>query len=48
LGTRTQNFALLFNVAYCPVTVPKPLVASAGTVAEINIGETTVKAPRCH
>jgi hypothetical protein len=36
----TWNLTLLFSVAFGPVTVTKPLVAPAGTVAEIRDFET--------
>ena len=39
---RTTNLALLFKVAFGPLTVTKPLVAAVGMIALISVGETTV------
>src|SRR5580693_5572361 len=42
LQWRTWNFTLLFSVAFGPVTATKPVVAPAGTVAEIRVLDSTV------
>ena len=39
---RTWNLSLLFRVLFPVVTLTKPLVAPAGTVASISVADTTV------